>query len=85
MPALADASGFRTRWFDGYVQTYLERDLRDLSATGSRTIWKELKGLNAFLDPYEEAPFGVMACLCDQPTVLSSRILALPIAQMLLT
>jgi hypothetical protein len=22
-----------TQWFDGYVQTYLERDLRTLSAT----------------------------------------------------
>ena len=33
LPALAREASFRTRWFDGYVQTYLERDLRDLSST----------------------------------------------------
>lgn len=33
VPALSDDVSFRSRWFDGYVQTYLERDLRDLSAT----------------------------------------------------
>lgn len=32
VPSLSNDQDFRARWFDGYVQTYLERDLRDLSA-----------------------------------------------------
>ncbi len=33
IPALMERPEDRAAWFDGYVQTYLERDLRDLTAT----------------------------------------------------
>ena len=45
---------------------------------------KDLVGLNAFLDTYEAASFGVVACPCPAPKVLSSRVIALPLNQLLL-
>jgi predicted AAA+ superfamily ATPase len=47
VPALSDDPSFRARWFDGYVQTYLERDLRDLSATGNLIEFRRLMQLCA--------------------------------------
>jgi len=45
---------------------------------------RDLAGLNAFLDTYEAASFGVVACPCPAPKVLSSRVVALPLSQLLL-
>ena len=42
VPSLSNDVSFRSRWFDGYVQTYLERDLRDLSATGHLIEFRRL-------------------------------------------
>ena len=44
----------------------------------------DARGLDAFLDNYAEAPFGVLACNCAEPHALSSRVLAIPIADLLL-
>ncbi len=49
-----------------------------------RSSSRDLAGLNAFLDTYEAAPFGVVACPCPAPKVLSSRAIALPLNQLLL-
>ena len=38
---------------------------------------RDLAGLNAFLDTYEAASFGVVVCPCPAPKVLSSRVIAL--------
>ena len=45
---------------------------------------RDLAGLNAFLDTYEAASFGVVACPCPTPMVLSSRVIALPLNLLLL-
>jgi predicted AAA+ superfamily ATPase len=50
----------------------------------SRPSKEDLRGLNAFLETYPDAPFGVVACQCERPAALSSRALALPIAWLLL-
>lgn len=42
IPSLSDDVSYRARWFDGYIQTYLERDLRDLSATGNLIEFRRL-------------------------------------------
>jgi len=42
VPSLSDDSMFRSRWFDGYIQTYLERDLRDMSATDNLIEFRRL-------------------------------------------
>ena len=47
VPALAADAGFRARWFDGYVQTYLERDLRQLSAIDQLMEFRRLMQLCA--------------------------------------
>ena len=47
VPALAEDAGFRARWFDGYVQTYLERDLRQLSAIDQLMEFRRLMQLSA--------------------------------------
>ena len=44
----------------------------------------DARGLEAFLDSYPEAPFGVLACGCSEPHAFSSRVLALPLADLLL-
>ncbi|MBI5367825.1 MAG: ATP-binding protein [Planctomycetes bacterium] len=44
---LARDPGERAAWFDGYVRTYLERDLRDLSAIGNLTDFRRLMRLAA--------------------------------------
>ena len=44
----------------------------------------DIRGLEAFLDSYPEAPFGILACGCSEPHALSSRVLALPLADLLL-
>jgi predicted AAA+ superfamily ATPase len=41
MPGSEDAA-FRTQWFGGYVPTYLERDLRTLSATDNLLEFRRL-------------------------------------------
>ncbi len=35
----------RVRWFEGYVQTYLERDLRDVASVSSLVDFRRLMGL----------------------------------------
>lgn len=45
--SLHDDAAFRTEWFDGYVQTYLERDLRQLSAIDNVVEFRRLMGLCA--------------------------------------
>ncbi len=44
---LARTATERSLWFDGYLQTYLERDLRDLSQIASLPDFKRLMGLAA--------------------------------------
>lgn len=41
-PALALGAADRRIWFDGYVRTYLERDLQDLSAIGALPDFRRL-------------------------------------------
>ena len=47
IPTLSKDTGFRAQWFDGYVQTYLERDLRDLSSVASVVDFRRLMALCA--------------------------------------
>jgi predicted AAA+ superfamily ATPase len=47
VPALHLPPGERGRWFDGYVQTYLERDLRNLSAIPDLSDFRRLVRLAA--------------------------------------
>ena len=47
VPSLSPDAGFRTRWFDGYMQTYLERDLREFSATGNLIDFRRLMQIAA--------------------------------------
>ncbi len=53
--------------------------------TTRRPSGGDLRGLHAFLDIYPEVPFGILACQCEAPLILSSRILALPISHLLLS
>ena len=46
-PALASDDASRNIWFGGYVQTYLERDLRQLSAVASLPDFQKLMALAA--------------------------------------
>ncbi len=45
VPALAADETGRAQWFDGYVRTYLERDLQDLSSVSSLTDFRRLMRL----------------------------------------
>ncbi len=45
VPALAEDPGGRAQWFDGYVRTYLERDLQDISAISSLADFRRLMKL----------------------------------------
>ena len=51
----------------------------------SRPSGRDLRGLEVFLDTYPDAPFGILACQCEAPRAVSSRVLAIPIAWLLLT
>ncbi len=51
----------------------------------SRPSGKNLRGLEIFLDTYPDAPFGIVVCLCEAAVALSSRIIAVPISQLLLS
>jgi predicted AAA+ superfamily ATPase len=42
---LADSSRERMRWFEGYVRTYLERDLQDVAAISALADFRRLMGL----------------------------------------
>jgi predicted AAA+ superfamily ATPase len=45
--ALSEDRAFRSEWLDGYVQTYLERDLRQLSAVDSLPEFRRLMQIAA--------------------------------------
>jgi predicted AAA+ superfamily ATPase len=45
VPALSDAAPDRARWFDGYLRSYIERDLRDVSQVASLADFRRLMGL----------------------------------------
>ena len=45
--SLHDDAAFRTEWFDSYVQTYLERDLMQISAIDNVVEFRRLMGLCA--------------------------------------
>ena len=45
----------------------------------------DAKGLSLFLETYPEAPFGLIACNCEVPKVISRNVVALPITRLLLT
>ena len=47
VPSLSKDDAFRARWFDGYIQTYLERDLRTLTATENLIEFRRLMQLCA--------------------------------------
>ncbi|MFQ5719782.1 MAG: ATP-binding protein [Acidobacteriota bacterium] len=47
IPALAAEEGERAQWFDGYVRTYLERDLQDLASVSSLSDFRRLIRLAA--------------------------------------
>jgi len=51
----------------------------------SRPTGGDIQGLEVFMDTYSNAPLGIVVCQCNEPTVLSSRILALPFESLLLT
>jgi predicted AAA+ superfamily ATPase len=44
---LAQSQMERTRWFDGYVRTYLERDLQDIATIGALVDFHRVIGLSA--------------------------------------
>ncbi len=44
---LADSQAERTRWFDGYVRTYLERDLQDVASISALVDFRRVMGLGA--------------------------------------
>lgn len=44
---LADSQAERTRWFDGYVRTYLERDLQDVASISALVDFRRVMGLSA--------------------------------------
>jgi predicted AAA+ superfamily ATPase len=45
VPALNDDAQERGRWFDGYLRSYIERDLRDVSQVASLADYRRLMGL----------------------------------------
>jgi predicted AAA+ superfamily ATPase len=45
LAVLADSARDRSLWFDGFVRTYLERDLRDVSQVASLPDFRRLMGL----------------------------------------
>ncbi len=45
---------------------------------------RDIAGLEVFLDEYEGAPFGVIACRCEAPRAVTSRIVAVPLEELLL-
>jgi hypothetical protein len=47
VPALSDDPAERAQWFDGYVRTYLERDLQELSSISSLADFRRLMKLAA--------------------------------------
>jgi hypothetical protein len=47
VPALTAEQGERAQWFDGYVRTYLERDLQDLASISSLADFRRLMRLAA--------------------------------------
>ena len=44
---LAESQDERTRWFEGYVRTYLERDLQDLASISALIDFRRVMGLSA--------------------------------------
>ena len=44
---LAGSQNERTRWFEGYVRTYLERDLQDVSSISALIDFRRVMGLSA--------------------------------------
>jgi len=44
---LAESQDQRTRWFEGYVRTYLERDLRDVASISALIDFRRVMGLSA--------------------------------------
>jgi uncharacterized protein len=44
---LADSQIERTRWFEGYVKTYLERDLQDVASISALVDFRRVMGLSA--------------------------------------
>ena len=53
--------------------------------TTRRPTSKDIKGLQMFLETYPNATFGILACLCETPYMMSSNILAVPITHLLLS
>ena len=47
VPALAHAPMDRAQWFDGYIRTYLERDLQDIASISSLSDFRRLMRLAA--------------------------------------
>jgi predicted AAA+ superfamily ATPase len=43
----AESESERTRWFDGYVRTYLERDLQDVASISALADFRRVMGLSA--------------------------------------
>lgn len=44
---LAESQDERTRWFEGYVRTYLERDLQDVASISALIDFRRVMGLSA--------------------------------------
>ncbi|MGH7824435.1 MAG: ATP-binding protein [Candidatus Binatia bacterium] len=44
---LAESQTERTRWFEGYVKTYLERDLQDVASISALVDFRRVMGLSA--------------------------------------
>ena len=44
---LAESQNERTRWFEGYVRTYLERDLQDVASISALIDFRRVMGLSA--------------------------------------
>jgi len=67
---LADSSRERMRWFEGYVRTYLERDLQDVASISALADFRRLMGLVALRlgQLLNQSELGRDAAL-SQPTV----------------
>jgi len=67
---LAGSSQERARWFDGYVRTYLERDLQEIASISALADFRRLMGLAALRlgQILNQSELGRDAAL-SQPTV----------------
>ncbi|MDZ4695840.1 MAG: AAA family ATPase [Deltaproteobacteria bacterium] len=80
--ALAVDAADRSLWFDGYIDTYLQRDLRDLaqivkSRIAPRTA--DARAVDAFCEE-RKLPFGLLLYDGNEVLALSNYTIAMPLS-----